>query len=81
MKLYDVDVAGKSTKVELPPQDEGAVFFQIVACDAAATRCGVDTGSKRRWSGPITRRAKCGTINPTKPMRPPSATAHAAATA
>ena len=36
-------------KVELPPQDEGAVFFQIVACDAAATRCGVDTGSKRRW--------------------------------
>ncbi|HEY4731328.1 MAG TPA: hypothetical protein VIH41_09380 [Myxococcales bacterium] len=36
-------------KVELPPQDEGAVFFQIVACDAAATRCGVDTGSRRRW--------------------------------
>jgi hypothetical protein len=36
-------------KAELPPQDEGAVFFQIVACDAAATRCGVDTGSKRRW--------------------------------
>jgi hypothetical protein len=36
-------------KAELPPQDEGAVFYQIVACDAAASRCGIDTGSKRRW--------------------------------
>src|SRR5438445_3972294 len=36
-------------KAELPPQDEGAIFFQIVACDAAATRCGIDTGSKRKW--------------------------------
>jgi hypothetical protein len=38
-------------KAELPPQDEGAIFFQIVACDAAATRCGIDTGSKRKWHG------------------------------
>jgi hypothetical protein len=36
-------------KAELPPQEDGAVFYQIVACDAAATRCGVDTGSKRKW--------------------------------
>jgi hypothetical protein len=36
-------------KVELPPQDEGAVFYQVVACDAGATACGVDTGSKRKW--------------------------------
>jgi len=36
-------------KAELPPQEEGALFFQIVACDATTTRCGVDTGSKRKW--------------------------------
>jgi hypothetical protein len=36
-------------KAELPAQDEGAVFYQVVACDAAATKCGIDTGSKRRW--------------------------------
>jgi len=36
-------------KAELPAQDEGAVFYQIVACDAAAAKCGVDTGSKRKW--------------------------------
>jgi len=36
-------------KAELPPQEEGAVFYQVVACDATASKCGVDTGSKRRW--------------------------------
>lgn len=36
-------------RAELPPQDEGAIFYQIVACDPAATRCGADTGSKRKW--------------------------------
>ncbi|HZX94380.1 MAG TPA: hypothetical protein VFE90_07675 [Myxococcales bacterium] len=36
-------------KAELPAQDEGAIFYQIVACDAGATRCGIDTGSKRKW--------------------------------
>src|SRR5436190_4319511 len=36
-------------KAELPAQDEGAVFYQVVACDAAAAKCGVDTGSKRKW--------------------------------
>ena len=46
-------------KVELPPQEDGAVFFQIVACDAAATRCGVDTGSRRRWHAACTRSAAC----------------------
>jgi hypothetical protein len=38
-------------KVELPPQEEGALFYQVVACDATATKCGIDTGSKRRWHG------------------------------
>jgi hypothetical protein len=36
-------------RVELPGQDEGAIFYQIVACDAAGSKCGVDTGSKRKW--------------------------------
>jgi hypothetical protein len=36
-------------KAELPAQDEGGIYYQIVACDAAAARCGDDTGSKRRW--------------------------------
>jgi hypothetical protein len=36
-------------KAVLPPQEEGAIFYQVVACDASASRCGVDTGSKRRW--------------------------------
>ena len=36
-------------KAELPPQEEGAVFFQVVACDPPATRCGIDTGSRRKW--------------------------------
>jgi hypothetical protein len=36
-------------KAELPAQDEGGLYYQIVACDSAAARCGDDTGSKRRW--------------------------------
>ncbi|MGZ6123920.1 MAG: hypothetical protein ACXWLR_03115 [Myxococcales bacterium] len=36
-------------KAVLPPQEEGAIFYQVVACDASASRCGVDTGSRRRW--------------------------------
>jgi hypothetical protein len=36
-------------KAELPPQEEGAVFYQVVACDSDASHCGVDTGSKRKW--------------------------------
>ena len=36
-------------KAELPPQEEGAIFFQVVACDPPATRCGIDTGSRRKW--------------------------------
>jgi hypothetical protein len=36
-------------KAVLPPQEEGAIFYQVVACDASAARCAVDTGSKRRW--------------------------------
>lgn len=47
----DVDPSGGygGYKVTLPAQDEGAVFYQIIACDAAAKACGDDTGSKRKW--------------------------------
>jgi hypothetical protein len=36
-------------KAELPPQDEGAVFYQVVACDSDTTHCGIDTASKHKW--------------------------------
>ena len=36
-------------KAQLPAQDEGAIFYQVIACDAAAKSCGDDTGSKRKW--------------------------------
>ena len=36
-------------KAVLPPQEEGAIFYQVVACDASAAKCAVDTGSRRRW--------------------------------
>ena len=40
-------------KAVLPPQEEGALFYQVVACDAAATKCGVDTGSRRKWHATV----------------------------
>ena len=36
-------------KAELPAQEEGGIYYQIVACDASAAHCGADTGSKRKW--------------------------------
>jgi hypothetical protein len=36
-------------RAEIPAQDEGGFWFQIVACDATASRCAIDTGSKRKW--------------------------------
>ncbi|MCA1827224.1 MAG: hypothetical protein LC689_09850, partial [Myxococcales bacterium] len=36
-------------KAKIPPQEEGAVFYQIIACDQPAKSCGDDTGSKRKW--------------------------------
>jgi hypothetical protein len=36
-------------KAELPAQDEGGIYYQIVACDSGAARCADDTGSKRKW--------------------------------
>jgi hypothetical protein len=36
-------------KAELPAQDEGGVYYQVIACDEKATICGDDTGSKRKW--------------------------------
>ena len=40
-------------KAELPAQEEGAIFYQVVACDAAVAKCGVDTGSKRKWNATV----------------------------
>jgi hypothetical protein len=36
-------------KAELPPQPAGAVYFQVVGCDASGSKCAISTGSKRRW--------------------------------
>ena len=36
-------------KAVLPAQEEGAIFYQVVACDVSTSKCGVDTGSKRKW--------------------------------
>src|SRR3989454_1141399 len=36
-------------KAELPPQEEGAIFYQGGACHPPATKCGIDTGSRRKW--------------------------------
>jgi len=40
-------------RAELPAQEEGAIFYQVVACDAAVAKCGVDTGSKRKWNATV----------------------------
>lgn len=60
-------------KAELPAQDEGAVFFQIVACDAAASKCGVDTGSKRKWNAT----AIAAQPGPAKPLPLEAVSSHA----
>lgn len=36
-------------KAQLPAQQQGAIFYQIVACDPGAAHCGDDTGGKRKW--------------------------------
>jgi hypothetical protein len=36
-------------KAELPPQAPGAIYYQVVACDPAGSKCAVSTGSKRKW--------------------------------
>jgi hypothetical protein len=36
-------------KAELPPQPAGAVYYQVVACDASGQRCAVSTGGRRKW--------------------------------
>jgi hypothetical protein len=38
-------------KAVLPAQADGALYFQIVACDASGAKCAVDTGGRRRWHG------------------------------
>ncbi len=38
-------------RAELPGQADGAVYYQIVACDDAAKKCAIDTGSKKKWHG------------------------------
>src|SRR5439155_13707055 len=49
MTEMDLDPTGGygGYRTQLPPQDEGAVFYQINACDRAAKNCGDDTGSNR----------------------------------
>ena len=37
-------------KAELPAQSDGAVYYQIVACDSGG-KCALDTGSKKKWHG------------------------------
>ena len=34
---------------ELPAQEEGAVYYQVIACDSGASKCAADTGSKHKW--------------------------------
>jgi hypothetical protein len=36
-------------KAELPPQTPGAIYYQVIACDPAGSKCAVSTGSKRKW--------------------------------
>ena len=38
-------------KAELPAQADGAIYYQVVACDDAGKKCAVDTGSKKKWHG------------------------------
>ena len=33
---------------QIPAQGEGALYYQVVACNKA-NKCGVDTGSKKSW--------------------------------
>jgi hypothetical protein len=34
---------------QLPAQNGGALYYQVVACDASGNKCAISTGSKRRW--------------------------------
>ena len=36
-------------KAEIPAQTDGAVYYQIVACDDAGAKCAADTGGRKRW--------------------------------
>jgi hypothetical protein len=36
-------------RAELPPQAAGAVYYQVVACDASGQKCAVSTGGRRKW--------------------------------
>jgi hypothetical protein len=36
-------------KAVLPALRDGALYYQIVACDASGAKCAVDTGGRRRW--------------------------------
>lgn len=38
-------------KAELPAQADGAIYYQVVACDNGSAKCVVDTGSKKKWHG------------------------------
>ncbi|HYZ89531.1 MAG TPA: hypothetical protein VE620_09570 [Myxococcales bacterium] len=36
-------------KAELPPQAGGALYYQVIGCDASGAKCAISTGSKRKW--------------------------------
>jgi hypothetical protein len=36
-------------KAELPPQAGGALYYQVIGCDASGAKCAISTGSKRNW--------------------------------
>ena len=61
-------------RVELPAQqDEGAIFYQFVACDSSGNKCGIDTGSKRKWHAT----AIAAQPGAAQPMQPDAASSRA----
>jgi hypothetical protein len=36
-------------KAVLPALNDGALYYQIVACDSSGAKCAVDTGGRRKW--------------------------------
>jgi hypothetical protein len=61
-------------KAELPPQPGGgALYYQVVACDASGSKCAVDTGGRRKWHA-VAVAAAPGSARPA-PLEAPSSKA------
>jgi hypothetical protein len=52
-------------KAVLPALKDGALYYQIVACDSSGAKCAVDTGGRRTWH------AVSVTADPAKPTPAP----------